>query len=391
MARTFLSGVVLCVVALAAPAFAQTVERDPKALSPSGQLAPGDVLAFDMRLAVGWTIDEIRDPLLLVSRLTLEVVEDGRFLHGDVPAPARTDGGIVLAGRLEVRTAAYAGPSHRWQLEPGASAFRSRLRAIRTRLEGSGPKASYGERVAQSEELLGVAAVTLGTAGRPFLARVTPGAPVVIEPLDGDTLVPDLPPSAERVLRSYLAQAVRFVLPEVRAEAEADAGTGVRTEARGRGARSATRAKAAFRLDGVRMTRRSARNFVRESSRQATLPGLETGVGEGAADLAPGLPFTLEALLDARYALPDAGADPPRCGSLDLAIQQGSYRSDAVGRLTVNDRYGFAIQRTLEIEEAMVGTPDAASRVEVLARLRWSATLRDSRLSSKARETSPEP
>jgi hypothetical protein len=346
-------------LSLLAAALAAAPRAGAQSAVPRGEsaaLRPGDALLYDLSLSVGWRIDSIPDPLHLTSRLALEVAEDTR-------AAPDGAGRLVLDGRLEVSRASYEGPSGRWNVDPRTQSARATIREIWARLlreDGAGP---YAGRVAHAEELLGVAAAELG--GRAFRAEVLPDR-VVVTAKTGDRLVPGLGGEAEDVLRSYLAEAVRFALPAVE-----------RREA------------AALVCDGVPLRSRPV-----TSERYA---GRAIGATVGRVrDLPTGVAFSLEALLGARYGAaaaasgerPDgltslrgpAGARP--LGLLDLQVAGGAAQAEASERVSFADGAGFVLARQVQVGEDVTGASSGGGRVRVQAKLRWEGALRDARLAN---------
>lgn len=338
------AAVLVAFVAAAPAARAQMTELRSASAAGAGPLATGDSLGYEVSLSVKWRIDETYDPLYLASRLALDVIQDGRSAGEP----------LLLAGRLAVRQAKYAGPSGQWYVEPASSLFRPRLEALRARVSGAVTAARYADRVSQAEEALGLAAIVM--SGRPFVARVSPKGEVAIEPVSVDRLVPDLDPAAETLLRAYLAQAVRFLLPSIKAEDRDDLATSSRA-----------RTLPEVRCDGVLMSVRGTSVAARHGGKAMVARADATTVG---AD--DGL-FTLPALLGARY---DAKSAQP-AGLLDLAVPPASRRTEARGDVVLAERYGFAVRRVLEVGEDLTGRTSQNGSAHVRTHLRWQASLRE--------------
>ncbi len=359
----------------AAPvAHAQHTElRDPS----TGPFARGDRLSYDVSMSAGWRVEEIRittDPISLVGRLDLEVMEDAREPGAAIPTEPVP---LVLFGRLEVRRASYAGPTGYWRLDPQSALLGKRLAALRERsaaVRRTVP-AGLAARIAEVEEDLGFAVAAMGS--RAFFAEVTSDGAVGVTPVVGDRLAPDMPAAAEAALRAYLAQTVRLVLPSV----GRDAGSRGRPFQPGR---------EGIRCDGLRMTGVGVENKARRGGPAFTAAAVATYDGAGGSrgvDLAPASPFTLAATLGASF-VPSGQPAPDAPAPAYLAT---TYAAHGAGRATVTERHAFAVNRNLEVNEDVTATQRSGPRVRLTTRLRWSATLREVKLGKPAGAAPVEP
>jgi len=400
------AGAVLALAALAhaPPALAQA-DAPPKAV-----FAAGDALDVDLTYNSRWEAMNYIDPLKLSARLRLEVADAADFPAAGA-AHAPPEGSLRFVGRLEARRVDYERPDRRWTLSPtsiaGMNAVADGLRA-----SAAAPPPEVVKRMAIAEELLGAAA--MAARGRPFAIVLPPHGPATIASLDGLPLAPGLPAGADAVLSGFLAGAARFVVPE-RAEVvvttttkgarEIDPGTAEFYALHGLSASAAesrpvpasritARTRAVdgltMRVSGIVPAAKGGRAEVTEAS-----SGTDASAAVGLA--AFGLFGTLGAPPELRRDIVETGASMAGAASeaerraerrardpLDITIRfrEGDRRVSAAGKLVANEALGFAVRRTLAIDETLTGVYAGTSqdRIRVESRVTWSSVLVSARI-----------